>query len=74
MRNLTFSCSPVKAGAKVTIQNHDTVEHTVTADAGGFDVTVNADGTASFTAPSKAGSYKFHCKIHASMHGTLVVT
>ena len=30
--------------------------------------------TATFTAPAKAGTYKFHCNIHSQMHGTLTVT
>ena len=29
-------------------------------------------GTATLTIP-KAGTYKIHCKIHASMHGTITV-
>jgi plastocyanin len=49
--------------------------HTVTSDDGkSFDVTVNPGKTATFTAPSSPGTYKFHCKIHSSMHGTLTVT
>jgi len=35
---------------------------------------VPGGSTQTFTAPSKAGSYKFHCNIHSSMHGTLTVT
>lgn len=64
----------VKPGASITIKNEDTVNHTVTADSGGaFDVTVNAGSSAKLTAPSKPGSYPYHCTFHAEMHGTLVV-
>jgi plastocyanin len=67
--------SSVAPGASITVTNQDSVEHTVTADsAGGFSVTVPAGGTATFTAPSAAGSYPFHCSVHPSMHGTLVVS
>ncbi|MGI8612722.1 MAG: cupredoxin domain-containing protein [Nocardioidaceae bacterium] len=39
-----------------------------------FDVNVTAGGgTATFTAPTKPGSYPYHCTYHSSMHGTLVV-
>jgi plastocyanin len=66
---------PVKAGATVTVKNEDGFAHTVTADNGEFN-TNNIDGgkTVTFTAPSTPGSYKFHCNIHSSMHGTLTVT
>ncbi len=65
--------TPVKAGATVTVHNNGPSTHTVTADAGGFDVTVDSGKDATFTAPSKAGTYKFHCSIHTQMHGTLTV-
>ena len=72
--NETFTPGPATAGATVTVENNDSVTHTVTADDGSsFDVTVPAGKTATFTAP-KAGSYKFHCKIHSNMHATLTVT
>jgi plastocyanin len=74
IKNLTFTTTPVKADSTVTVTNDDTVTHTVTADDGkSFDVTVNAGTTATFVAPA-AGTYKFHCKIHSQMHGTLTVT
>lgn len=64
----------VKAGQKVSVKNSDGVTHTVTADDGkSFDASVDANGTASFTAPSKPGTYKFHCTIHPQMKGTLTV-
>ncbi|HEV3169500.1 MAG TPA: cupredoxin domain-containing protein [Actinocrinis sp.] len=55
--------------------NKDSVEHTVTADSGNaFDVTIPAGGTASFKAPTTAGSYPFHCTVHPFMKATLVVS
>ena len=68
------SSIPVKAGATVTVKNDGPSTHTVTADTtGGFNVTIDAGKTATFTAPSAAGEYKFHCSIHPQMHGTLTV-
>lgn len=67
--------SSVPAGTKVTVKNGDGEAHTVTADSGGaFDVKVDGNGTATFTAPSKAGSYAFHCTFHSNMHGTLKIS
>ncbi len=65
----------VAPGAKVTVTNMDSVEHTVTADQGSaFDVEVKENGgTATITAPSQPGTYAFHCRYHANMHGTLTV-
>lgn len=67
--------SSVKAGAKVMVMNADTETHSVTSDQSGlFDVNVDASGgTATLTAPTKPGSYPYHCKYHSNMHGTLVV-
>jgi plastocyanin len=75
--NLTFAPQPasVKSGATVTVKNTDDLAHTVTSDdATSFNITINPNSTGTFTAPSKAGTYKFHCNIHSSMHGTLTVT
>jgi plastocyanin len=73
VKDFKFTTSPVKAGATVTVQNNDDVEHTVTADDGSFNVSIQPGKTATFTAPSSAGDYKFHCTIHSQMHGTLTV-
>ena len=64
----------MKAGATVTIHNDGPSTHTVTANDGSFDKTIDSGKDITFTAPAKAGSYKFHCTIHTQMHGTLVVT
>ncbi|MDQ6849773.1 MAG: cupredoxin domain-containing protein [Actinomycetota bacterium] len=64
----------IRPGQKIMVHNEDSQAHTVTADqAGSFDVTVPASATVMLTAPSKAGSYKYHCNFHSNMHGTLTV-
>jgi plastocyanin len=65
----------VAAGTTVTVTNMDAEKHTVTSDDGtAFDVTVEGNmGTATFTVPSAAGTYAYHCKFHANMHGSLDV-
>lgn len=60
-------------GAAITVDNTDPAPHTVTADDGMFDVSVDASSTATLTAPEAAGSYAFTCKIHPRMRGTLTV-
>ena len=74
IHNSSFTTKPVKAGATVTVVNKDSIEHTVTSDDGtSFNNTASPDKTFTFTAPSKPGTYKFHCNIHSFMHGQLVV-
>lgn len=64
----------VKAGEKVTVVNSDSAGHSVTADDGSFDSGIVTNGTpGSFTAPTKPGTYAFHCTPHPSITGTLVV-
>jgi plastocyanin len=69
-----FKVTPVAAGSTVTVKNDSSSQHTVTEDTSGFNVTIDAGKTATFTAPDKAGTYKFHCNIHNFMKGTLTVT
>ncbi len=59
--------------ATITWTNNDSVPHTVTADDGSFDSGTLSPG-ASFThAFASAGTVSYHCNIHPSMHGTVVV-
>jgi plastocyanin len=72
-----FSFQPgsidVTAGTSVTWTNDDPEAHTVTADDNSFDSKQMASGqTFSFTF-QKAGTYKYHCSIHPSMVGQVVV-
>lgn len=76
IKDFNFQASlPVASGTNVTVTNMDSQTHTVTADDGSsFDVTVKGNGgTATFKAPIKVGTYKYHCTFHSSMHGTIVV-
>jgi plastocyanin len=68
----------VKPGTTVTVTNQDTAQHNAVADDGSsFKTPLLAKGqSATFTAPSKPGTYKYSCTVHASMTsiGTLVVS
>ena len=64
----------VPKGTTVTWHNQGSVDHTVTSDTNGlFDSRVSPGKgfTFSFSTP---GTYNYHCSIHTSMHGTIVVT
>jgi plastocyanin len=72
-----FSFQPdvlkVKVGAKVTWTNDDAVAHTVTADTNSFaSGNLQPAGSFSFTF-TRPGTYAYHCSIHPSMHGSVVV-
>ncbi|MFJ8943562.1 cupredoxin domain-containing protein [Streptomyces sp. NPDC102395] len=74
-----FAFSPanlhVRPGTKITVVNHDSASHTLTATGGKtFDTgNIAGDATATFTAPSAPGSYSYICTIHPNMKGTLTV-
>ncbi len=64
----------VQPGQMVMVTNDDSEAHTLTSDdAGMFAVTVQPGATQMFDAPTKPGSYAYHCDFHANMHGTLTV-
>lgn len=63
----------IKVGDTVTWTNRDAISHTSTSDTGTWDTGVITAGAArSFTFTS-AGTFAYHCSIHAFMHGTIVV-
>lgn len=76
IKDYTFSPKSltVKPGETVYVTNSDVVIHTVTSDEGIFDSgLVGTDEVKSFTAPTTAGTYSYHCTPHPNMKGTLVV-
>lgn len=63
----------VKAGTTVTWTNKDTMIHTVISDSGVFGsgtLAQNAQFTYVFAKP---GTYKYHCSVHQSKKGTVIV-
>ena len=61
----------VKVGTTVTWTNKDSATHTVTGSGWGSDQL--ATGAAYSHTFDKAGSYDYHCSIHPSMTGTIIV-
>jgi amicyanin len=66
----------VKSGTTVTWINNDNTPHTVVSDSGvpvsftSPSLTTGASYPFTFTLP---GTYAYHCSIHPSMKGTIVV-
>lgn len=64
----------VSAGTEVTFENLDSTAHTATADDGTFDTgNIAAADAVSITVES-TGEVAFHCEIHPSMTGMVIVT
>jgi plastocyanin len=72
-----FAFSPgsitVKVGDSVTWTNSDSASHTATADDASFDTGTIGNGSSKSVTFSTAGTFAYHCSIHAQMHGTVVV-
>jgi plastocyanin len=63
----------VAVGTAVTWMNTDSIAHTSTSNAAGWDSGIVAPGGAfSFTFQT-AGTFPYHCAIHPGMIGTVVV-
>ena len=73
--NMAFSAASltVPVGTTVTWTNNDNMTHTVTSDATGFDSGNLAMGSNFSKVFSVAGTYTYHCTIHPSMKGTIIV-
>lgn len=65
----------VTAGTTVTWTNQDTVQHTVTADAGsgGFSSALLSQGQTFRHTFTRPGTYQYYCEVHTSMRGTIIV-
>ncbi|MFN2536784.1 MAG: cupredoxin domain-containing protein [Mycobacteriales bacterium] len=75
IKGFRYTPLQVAPGTTITVKNLDDAEHTVTSDTKGvFDADDIGGTPKTFTAPTKPGSYNYHCTYHASMHGSLTVT
>lgn len=63
----------VAVGATVTWTNTDSVPHTSTSDAPGWNSGTVAPGKQFSTTLQSAGTFSYHCSIHPGMTGTVVV-
>ena len=63
----------VAAGATVTWMNTDSVAHTSTSDAAGWNSGTIAPGGQFSTTFQTAGTFSYHCAIHPGMIGKVVV-
>ena len=63
----------VDAGTTVTWTNTDSVPHTSTSDASGWDSGVVGPGAQYSRSFQTAGTFRYHCAIHPGMVGTVVV-
>ena len=63
----------VSAGTTVTWANTDSVSHTSTSNASGWDSGIIAPGRQFAFTYQTAGTFPYHCAIHPGMVGTVVV-
>jgi plastocyanin len=72
----SYSPNPInmRVGQTIAWRNADTVAHTSTGDSVGFNTgTLSGGATSTPTAMTTAGTFTYHCAIHPSMVGTIVV-
>lgn len=75
MYNLSFSPSTLTISRMTTVtwRNNDGVVHTSTSNTGVWDTgSIPAGGTRTTTFDS-SGTFPYHCSIHPSMTGTIIV-
>jgi plastocyanin len=63
----------VPTGTRVTWSNDDPTPHTVTSDGGAFDSKQLDPGATFSVVLDKPGAFTYHCEIHPTMVGTLLV-
>lgn len=72
--NLAFSPAEIQAkvGDIVEWVNGDFVDHTATAETGGWDVSIVA-GKSGQLQLTRAGTFSYFCRVHPGMTGTIHV-
>jgi plastocyanin len=75
IEDFAFAPSTVMVGVgdAVTWTNRDGTAHTATADDGSFDTESLGGGESATLSFAAAGTFAYHCAIHPTMRGTVVV-
>lgn len=74
IQDFSFGDATAAAGSTLTVSNADGAPHTVTSDDDAWEVLrVEGGSDGELAVPAEAGEYAFHCDIHPTMTGTLVV-
>jgi|SRR5215471_15743317 len=75
MAGMAFSPATitVPVNSTITWKNTDNMAHTVTADDNSFDSGNIAAGSSYSRTFTVAGTYNYHCTIHAGMNGKVIV-
>jgi plastocyanin len=76
IQNMAFNPSTlnVQVGTTVTWINKDNITHHVVSDSGVFDSGNLTNGMSYNYTFNQTGSFPYHCSIHPSMTGTIVVS
>lgn len=76
VQNMAFSPSTlnVKTGTTVTWINKDSTTHDIVSDSGLFNSGNLTNGMSFSYTFNQTGSFPYHCSIHPSMTGTIVVS
>ena len=75
IENYSFSPAEIRIGKGIEViwKNSDGVEHTVTAADGSFDSGTLGPDSVYKKRFDKPGTYSYHCEMHPSMAGSIVV-
>ena len=76
IQGFAFPSAPIAIakGGSVTFTNSDSTTHTVTMDGGACEAGRVGPATSTTITFTVAGTYAFHCAIHSSMKGSVVVS
>lgn len=76
IRNISFQPAVIQisVGETVTWENYDDVSHTVTGDNNEFDSGKLSKGQKFSHTFTTAGTFTYHCNVHPTMKGTIIVS
>lgn len=75
IKNFQFSptSTEITAGKSIQWINEDSAPHVIVADDGSFQSNSLWQGESFTHTFTQAGTYTYHCQIHPSMKGTIIV-